>query len=244
MKLPTKEDVIRIHFGLVADYASTPDPIDPPGPRDEGLVASACQRPFVSLGTSEKYPTLHAKLAALFHSLVKNHAFHNGNKRTGLVTLIIGLFDNDYVFTSQVDDELLYRLVVSVADGSFGVAEGRISVDAQVEGIAVWLRKRTFRQEVAVSEMKITDFLRSVEAAGGKVKPTNSGYTVFGPSGSVKIANSTPRYTGAIVRKTLRKLGLNESKTGISLGEFAMGVPGRQEQIRRFRSVLNRLAKE
>ena len=42
-------------------------------------------RPQTGLGTIDKYPTIEQKAAALLHSLIKNHAFHNGNKRTALV---------------------------------------------------------------------------------------------------------------------------------------------------------------
>ncbi len=49
---------------------------------DEGLLQSAVARPQTSLFGDDAYPTLLDKAAALLHSLARNHAFVDGNKRT------------------------------------------------------------------------------------------------------------------------------------------------------------------
>lgn len=80
--LPSTEELLTIHHKLVIDSLSTDDPIDPPGMRDENLLESALFRPRTSLAGVEKYPTIEMSCAALTHSLVSNHPFYNGNKRT------------------------------------------------------------------------------------------------------------------------------------------------------------------
>lgn len=67
----TVDHVVSLHKMLVEHFAVTTDPIDPPGIKNEGLLASAVTRPQTSLGREEKYKTLETKAAAFFHSLVK-----------------------------------------------------------------------------------------------------------------------------------------------------------------------------
>ena len=110
-------DVVDIHNALVAMF-STDDPIEPPGVRDANLLGSAVARPRTGLGNVDKYETIDKKAAALFHSLVKNHAFHNGNKRTALVALIVFLGRNGKLL-DEITDRELFDFVVSVAADTF-----------------------------------------------------------------------------------------------------------------------------
>lgn len=87
--LPSAENVKEIHVELTALFAAEDDPISPAGIKDEGLLESAIQRPNTGIGNISKYVSRYDKLAALTHSLIKNHAFHNGNKRIGIFTLLV-----------------------------------------------------------------------------------------------------------------------------------------------------------
>ena len=57
------------------------------GLRDEGLLEAAVYRPQASFGGQDLYPDLFSKAAALGHSIISNHPFVDGNKRTALTTL-------------------------------------------------------------------------------------------------------------------------------------------------------------
>jgi death-on-curing protein len=48
---------------------------------DYGLLESALARPRASVFGQDAYPDLHLKAAALLHSLARNHAMVDGNKR-------------------------------------------------------------------------------------------------------------------------------------------------------------------
>ncbi len=61
------------------------------GVRDVGLLESALARPTTTFDQAELYPDLWSKAAALMHSLVKNHAFVDGNKRTALTATALFL---------------------------------------------------------------------------------------------------------------------------------------------------------
>lgn len=53
------------------------------GVRDQGLLESAVYRPQAAFGGEDLYPDLFSKAAVLGHSIIKNHPFVDGNKRTG-----------------------------------------------------------------------------------------------------------------------------------------------------------------
>ncbi|MYA44500.1 MAG: type II toxin-antitoxin system death-on-curing family toxin [Gemmatimonadetes bacterium] len=109
----TVDEVQRIHNALVRDFARTDDPIDPPGVRNDHLIASAVSRPQTGMAGILKYPTVETSAAALLCALIHNHPFHNGNKRTALVSTLVYLDENGLVLTCSEDE--LFRFVLLVA---------------------------------------------------------------------------------------------------------------------------------
>ena len=86
----------HIHDDLVALlWPGTAVP-GPGGLRDGGLLESAVARPFQSAFGEDAYPTIFEKAVALFHSLIANHPFQDGNKRTAVIALNHFLLANDY----------------------------------------------------------------------------------------------------------------------------------------------------
>lgn len=59
--------------------------------RDMGLLASAIERPRTHVFGAELYPALHEKAAALLHSVARNHALVDGNKRTAWLAMRVFL---------------------------------------------------------------------------------------------------------------------------------------------------------
>ncbi|PYU22557.1 MAG: hypothetical protein DMG32_17965 [Acidobacteria bacterium] len=62
------------------------DPIPRNEYRDKRLIESAVSRPFQTVFGADAYPSMTDKAVALFHSLISNHAFYNGN-RTAVIAL-------------------------------------------------------------------------------------------------------------------------------------------------------------
>jgi death-on-curing family protein len=79
--------VEKIHDELVAKLWPGTDPVGAGEPRDLRLLDSAVNRPFQTGFGQEIYSSPIEKAAALFHSLVSNHSFYNGNKRTSVIAL-------------------------------------------------------------------------------------------------------------------------------------------------------------
>jgi death-on-curing protein len=87
-----------IHDELIAEVWADAGAISAKGCRDSHLLESAVSRPFQTVFGLDAYPTILEKSIALFHSLVSNHPFHDGNKRTAVSALYIFLLANGYYF--------------------------------------------------------------------------------------------------------------------------------------------------
>ncbi len=83
--------------------------------RDVGLLASAVARPRAAFGGQELYPDLFAQAAALMQSLLLNHPFLDGNKRTGITAAALLLLRNGYRLTA--DNAGLERFTFAVVNG-------------------------------------------------------------------------------------------------------------------------------
>jgi death on curing protein len=90
--------------------------------RDIGLLEAALARPQTTAFGADAYPTLDEKAAALLHSLARNHALIDGNKRLALSGLIAfyGVNGRRLALTNDA----AYEFVMAVASGELNtVAE-------------------------------------------------------------------------------------------------------------------------
>ncbi len=117
-------DVLEIHQKSIIDFGGSH------GVRDLGLLEAALARPFQTFGGEDLYPTAFEKAAALAESLIKNHPFIDGNKRTGLLAMVSFLINNKYSFTASPDD--LYNFVIDISTGVISFDE-----------LVAWLRENT-----------------------------------------------------------------------------------------------------
>jgi death-on-curing protein len=85
------------------------------GVRDEGLLDSALASPFQTFGGAELYPSAIEKIAQLAFSLVCNHPFFDGNKRIGVLVLLI-LSEINRLETNFGDDDIV-RIGLGLAQG-------------------------------------------------------------------------------------------------------------------------------
>jgi death-on-curing protein len=86
-----------------------------PKVRDIGLLEAAAARPAASAFGQDAYPDLDTRAAALLHSLARNHALVDGNKRLALAGVIAFYGVNGRRLTLTNDEA--YGLVMAVADG-------------------------------------------------------------------------------------------------------------------------------
>ncbi|MGO9467157.1 MAG: type II toxin-antitoxin system death-on-curing family toxin [Isosphaeraceae bacterium] len=112
MKYLTVEQVLRIHARAISQSWGDA------GVRDLGLVESAVAQPRASFRGKQLYPTLAEKAAALAFSLVMNHPFADGNKRTGYGAMIMFLSRNGRTIAAPLDDHasVFLRLAAGALD--------------------------------------------------------------------------------------------------------------------------------
>jgi death-on-curing protein len=89
-----------------------------PHVRDHGLLESALARPRARAFGEDAYPDIHHKAAALLHSLARNHALVDGNKRLALAAVLA--FNGMNGRRVTLADDAAYNLVISVAGGQVG----------------------------------------------------------------------------------------------------------------------------
>lgn len=87
--------------------------------RDVGLLDAAAARPRSAVFGAEAYPTLERKASALLHSLARNHALVNGNKRLAWLATVVFADLNDHTVT--LTNDAAFDLVMSVAAGELEV---------------------------------------------------------------------------------------------------------------------------
>ncbi len=82
-----------------------------------GLVESAVNGIYQTFDSKELYPTIEDKAAMLCYSLIKNHAFEDGNKRTGVNMMFTFLSFNNYTITTN--NKELADLGLGVANSEY-----------------------------------------------------------------------------------------------------------------------------
>lgn len=86
------------------------------GLRDQNLLESAVYRSQVTFGGQDLYPDLFGKVAALGHSLILNHPFADGNKRTGFEAMRLMLRFNGYDLRASSRHKFDFVMKVAVKE--------------------------------------------------------------------------------------------------------------------------------
>lgn len=118
------DDLIDLAHMVVGD----PAPI-----RDVGLLASAAARPQTTVGGEDAYPDLMTKAAALLHSIVKNHALVDGNKRLAWLATAVFLQLNGVDILGVANDDI-FDFVMGVAPGHESADEIAARLTRLIEG--------------------------------------------------------------------------------------------------------------
>jgi len=120
----TAEQVLFIHARLIDETGGLH------GVRDLGMVQSTIARPQATFDGADLYPDIFSKAAALMDSLVNNHPFVDGNKRTGIAAT--GLFLRfSGIHLTATNPEL--------AAFTLAVAQSKMSL----ESITAWLQSHS-----------------------------------------------------------------------------------------------------
>ena len=102
-------EVEKIHNILIEKFGGAK------GLRDKGLLESSLNRPYQTFDGQELYPTPVDKAAAIFESIITNHPFIDGHKRTAYVLMRLML--NSYNMDISLGQDYKYDFVIKAASG-------------------------------------------------------------------------------------------------------------------------------
>lgn len=110
-----------IHYLSLDDLLTLTDDLGAGPVREIGLLDSAAHRPQSDYFGEESYPSIELKAAALLHSLVKNDALVDGNKRLAWHAAVVFADLNGY--EPDLSHDEAFDLVMSAAQSQVDVPE-------------------------------------------------------------------------------------------------------------------------
>lgn len=114
MIILTVDEIIEL-YGLMTDKTGGLQ-----GLRDRGLLESAAYSACTSFDEIERYKTVEEKAARLAYAITNNHPFLDGNKRIGILVMLVTLDINEIAMCYSQQE--LVQLGLSIADGKHDYA--------------------------------------------------------------------------------------------------------------------------
>ena len=110
MRYLTLVEVLELHRRIIEQSGGAL------GVRDFGLLESAIAQPRMTFGGEELYPSPIEKSAALGFSIIMNHPFVDGNKRTGHAAMETFLVLNGMEISVSVDEQENFVLAIAAGE--------------------------------------------------------------------------------------------------------------------------------
>ena len=120
------QTTLQIHNILIEKFGGIK------GIRDQGGLEAAIARPLATFDGQDLYPETIDKAAAVFESLIINHPFLDGNKRTAYALLRLTLLESEIDIIASEDEK--YDMTISASKG-----------ELNFDGIKLWLSEKTKR---------------------------------------------------------------------------------------------------
>ena len=121
MNYLSAEQILFIHARLIEETGGSH------GVRDLGMLLSAIGRPQASFDDQDLYLDSFSKAAALMESLIRNHPFVDGNKRTGITAAGLFLRRNGYRLTATNADVIAITMKIAQSQSN-------------LEELTIWFR--------------------------------------------------------------------------------------------------------
>ena len=103
------------------------------GLREEGALHAALGRPFQTFNQQELYPSAVEKAAAIFESIIINHPFIDGNKRTAYVLLRVTL--HMFGFDVMAFEDEKYNITIAASSGTMRFDEIKLWIQEHLVSI-------------------------------------------------------------------------------------------------------------
>ncbi|MBD9538767.1 MULTISPECIES: type II toxin-antitoxin system death-on-curing family toxin [Ensifer] len=257
-------DVLRAHFLIANHFYVQDEGLGGVGPRSLDLLLSAVDRQNVGYGATAKWTNVFDVCATLFFGLIKNHAFHDANKRTAFLTALYFLYREGWMpsiaekefedFTVEISDNLLgkYARFKEMAKDGLG--------DPEVRFISYYLRKNTRRIDKVQYAVTFRELKIILNRFGFDLKDPSGNHInvvkyerrrtlfVFGPMREVEIRVCQvgfPRWTAEVSKaalRTIRDATKLSARDGVDSAAFFKGLDPMQSLIVSYNAPLLSLA--
>lgn len=128
MRYLTLSEILDLHRKIIGQTGGAN------GVLNLGSLESALAQPRMTFAGTDLYPTIAEKASALGFSLIQNHPFVDGNKRTGHAAIEVFLVLNGFEIQATVSEQ--ERVILEVASG-----------EMKRERFTEWLRARIHQLE-------------------------------------------------------------------------------------------------
>ena len=257
-------DVLRAHFLIANHFYLEERGLGGIGPRDIDLLYSAVHRQHVAFGKITKWTDKFDVCATLFYGLIKNHPFHDANKRTAFLSVLYQMYRIGWCpavpekqfedFTVEIADDKLeryarYKEMFSTNDP-----------DAAVRFISYYLRKNTRRIDKHIYNITYRELQAILNRSGFFLMNPQGNYinivrvehrkALFGLLGEREIRTQIgqigfPRWSAQVGKgalKTVREVTGLDQKHGVDSAAFFRGLDPMQTLITSYHEPLMRLA--
>lgn len=129
MRYLTIEEILAIHIEAIQEFGGTAEVLS------FDRLWSCVETPQQTMFGEDLYPDIISKAAILFSTLIKNHPFLDGNKRTALAALFEFLARNGYTLEAKNDE--LYQFTLDIATSVL-----------DKEQVTAWIRARLTQSEI------------------------------------------------------------------------------------------------
>lgn len=211
-------DVLRAHYLICDFFTEIGSGLFQAGPRDLGLLESAVGRQQSVFFGSVKWSTEIQKVASLYYGLVKDHPFHDANKRTAFLIALYAM--HLCKFTPEVSEKEFEDFTVQVAEGTYkskpkfkALAAEHGDLDASVLYISQYF-KDSFRQ---LDKTKYIVTFRELNQILGRY-----GY---------ELSNPYRNYIDVVRREERRKYFGFGPKQLVDVKVLQIGFPGWSRQV-------------
>lgn len=140
-------DVMRAHFLIANHFYLEGHGLGGIGPKDLNMLRSAVSRQWVSFDQKTKWENRFDICATLFFGLIKNHPFHDANKRTAFLSVLFLL--HNYGWCPSISEKEFEDFTVEIADDQLGKyaryqkLKAKKESDPEVKFISWYLRSHT-----------------------------------------------------------------------------------------------------
>ncbi len=256
------KDVLRAHYLIGDFFYSEGFGMGGLGPRDMGLLQSAVHRQHVGYGGKLKWEDKFHVCATLLFGLVKDHPFHDANKRTAMLASMHHLARQKR--TPTVTHLELENFVVDIAENRLSkytrfqefISEG--VADPEVHMIAFYLRRHTRQIDNRQYTITYWDLRRILNRFGFEMQnPSNNSIDVVRLEEVRRFFHTRiekrfvtrirfPSWTKQVDANTLNRVreatGLTYKENGIDSKDFFFGTEEVRLLIAHYQEPLRRLA--